>query len=70
MIVCHCEAISDRTIRKAVRNGACSFQGVVRECGAGRQCGGCREAVVDVITEETEAREPATLPIRRLAAAS
>ncbi len=57
MIVCHCKAVSDRTIRQAVREGACSFRDVALQCNAGRSCGGCRPAVVAVIEAETETTE-------------
>jgi bacterioferritin-associated ferredoxin len=70
MIVCHCKAISDRTIRQAVREGACSFREVALQSNAGRNCGGCRPAVLDVIEEETAERDRAPASVSRLAAAS
>jgi len=69
MIVCHCKAVTDRTIRQAVREGAGSFREVALQCNAGRDCGGCRPAVVDVIEAETSERDGA-LSVRHLAAAS
>ena len=53
MIVCHCHAVNDRTIREAVREGASSYRKVALACNAGRVCGGCRPAVLQVIDEET-----------------
>ena len=50
MLVCHCRGISDRQIKRAVKNGCASAREVGRETGAGMRCGGCRanvEAVVD-----------------------
>ncbi len=41
MIVCHCEAVSDRQIRKAVRKGASTMDEVAEACGVGAGCGGC-----------------------------
>ena len=53
MIVCHCHGVSDRAVREAVREGACSLRQVARACRAGRMCGGCRPAVKRLIEEET-----------------
>ena len=55
MIVCHCKAVSDRTISKAIRGGASSPREVARACGAGRICGGCRPTVRELIEREREA---------------
>ncbi len=52
VIVCQCHGVSDRTIRKAVRDGACSLRQVARASRAGRMCGGCRPAVERLIDEE------------------
>lgn len=49
MIVCHCQAVNDRTIREAVRRGAGSPRAVAKACGAGAGCGGCRSAVERII---------------------
>ena len=52
VIVCQCHGVSDRTIRKVVRDGACSLRKVARASGAGRMCGGCRPVVEKLIDEE------------------
>lgn len=70
MIVCHCKAVSDRTIRQAVRDGACSFREVALQCNAGRDCGGCRPTVIAVIEEETEPSQRSAVSVPRLATAS
>ncbi len=49
MVVCHCEGVTDRQIRKAVRDGALTRRGVTRACTAGRTCGGCRPAIDRII---------------------
>jgi len=51
MLVCHCRGVSDRQIRRAVKNGACSLREVARETGAGMRCGGCRTTVSEVVAE-------------------
>lgn len=41
MIVCHCRAVNDRTVRSAIHAGADDVDEVARVCGAGGDCGGC-----------------------------
>ena len=36
MLVCHCNGVSDRTIRRTVRNGARTLSQVGQACGAGK----------------------------------
>ena len=52
MIVCHCHAVTDRTIRQAVRAGARTVKQVGQRCGAGTGCGGCKLSVAAVVAEE------------------
>jgi bacterioferritin-associated ferredoxin len=54
MIICQCNGVSDRTIRKAVRNGASNHNDVVRACTAGKACGGCAPAINEIIEAERE----------------
>jgi bacterioferritin-associated ferredoxin len=63
VIVCHCRATSDREIRRAVRNGAVSLHEVSRACGAASGCGGCAEAVHEIIATELGAFEPRSLDL-------
>ena len=51
MLVCHCRGVSDRQIKRAVNNGACSLRDVARATGAGMRCGGCRENVAQVVQD-------------------
>jgi bacterioferritin-associated ferredoxin len=53
MIVCHCRALSDRTIREVIRRGAHSPREVAIACHAGRRCGGCVPVVRELIANET-----------------
>jgi len=53
MLVCHCHALTDRDIRRAVRSsGACSVAEVGDHCGAATGCGGCYEVVDEIVTCE------------------
>jgi len=69
MIVCHCQAVTDREIRKCVAEGACTARQVARACGAGGRCGGCLPVVESLLVQPVEhavRRQPAA----SLAAAS
>ncbi len=60
MYVCLCKAVSNRTIRRCVSEGARTVDEVGRRCGAGTVCGTCRpdiEAIVEAETREARAGE-------------
>jgi bacterioferritin-associated ferredoxin len=65
MIVCHCRAVSDKTIKEVIRRGAHSPREVAMACHAGRTCGGCIPAVRELIANETAPRAAgcAALPV-------
>lgn len=66
MLICHCNGISDRKIRVAIRNGARTPADVGRACGAGSGCGGCLDAVRELIhTEATHRVEANETPPRQ-----
>jgi bacterioferritin-associated ferredoxin len=48
-IVCHCEAVRDRTILRAIRRGCTDLDSIRDHCGAAARCGGCAPAVCDLI---------------------
>ena len=54
MIVCSCNAVTDREIRRAVLAGASTLRAVARSCRAGTGCGGCRLALQALIREARE----------------
>ena len=66
MIVCLCKGVTDRTVRKLVRQGASSLHDVRLACSAGACCGACRETLVDIVQSEKQIEPPA----RELATAS
>jgi bacterioferritin-associated ferredoxin len=45
MYVCHCHAISDRTIRAEIELGAVDEDDIGDRCGAGTRCGSCVEEI-------------------------
>jgi bacterioferritin-associated ferredoxin len=72
MYVCICAAVSDRQIKEAVREGACSLDHLAACLGVGTGCGCCREMAQELLLEATvpllQAREVARLatPVRRV----
>jgi bacterioferritin-associated ferredoxin len=51
MIVCVCNAVSDREIRDSVRLGACSFEDVQRGLGVSTCCGRCRDCASGIVAD-------------------
>jgi bacterioferritin-associated ferredoxin len=55
MLICHCKAVNDQTIRAAVMAGASDIDALAGMCGAGSRCGGCIPAVIDLLERVHEA---------------
>jgi bacterioferritin-associated ferredoxin len=51
MILCVCQAVTDREVDAAVRGGARSVDAVAACCGAGTDCGACRDAIQERIED-------------------
>ena len=51
VIVCHCEAVNDKTVRAAVLSGANDVAAVSERCGAGLNCGGCHRMLERLVRE-------------------
>jgi bacterioferritin-associated ferredoxin len=63
VIVCHCHSVSERAIRKAVRNGAVTRRDIARTCGAGRTCRGCVPAIQAILRSQENSRVAEPLSI-------
>jgi bacterioferritin-associated ferredoxin len=59
MYVCHCEAVTDRTIRAAIASGARTLEEIRHRCAAGSGCGGCWPELQRLLEEHDE-RRPAS----------
>ena len=55
VLVCHCNAVNDRTIRQVVKSCARTCRQVDRACAAGSTCGGCQPVIREIIAAEREA---------------
>ncbi|MEZ4473774.1 MAG: (2Fe-2S)-binding protein [bacterium] len=51
MIVCLCEGVNDREVKRALRQGAADLSTLRRECGAGGDCGSCRPQLRRMLRE-------------------
>ncbi len=62
MLVCHCHGVTDRQIRRLVRNGATTESDIARACGAGSCCGGCQNVVRKLVRIESAAKDSSSSP--------
>ncbi len=51
MYVCVCRAVTDRQIREAAENGACSLKDLRRELGVTQDCGRCASCARECLHE-------------------
>lgn len=51
MLVCHCKAVFERRVRKAIADGARDEFDVAIACGAGTGCGGCVPTITRLLRE-------------------
>jgi len=51
MLVCHCKAVFERRVRKAIADGARNEFDVAIACGAGTGCGGCVPTIMRLLRE-------------------
>ena len=49
MFVCHCKAVTDRTIGAAISQGATTVADITSLCRAGGGCGGCHTVLQSLI---------------------
>jgi bacterioferritin-associated ferredoxin len=54
-IVCHCNAVRERTIEKAIRRGATTLEDIQDQCGAAARCGGCEPVVRGMLADQRHA---------------
>lgn len=54
MIICVCKAVSERTLREAIRSGARSVADLAEATSASTDCGTCAEHLLDLLAETLE----------------
>jgi len=52
MVLCICQAVTDREVDAAIHAGARSLDEVAAHCGAGADCGCCREAIEEKLASD------------------
>lgn len=62
MLVCHCHAVCDETIRQEIGAGALSPDDLAARCGAGARCGGCHETIEALLERASSAARQALEP--------
>lgn len=54
MYVCHCKAVTDRTINGLIAEGCTTVSEIRRMCGASSRCGSCRPFIESQLAEGTK----------------
>ncbi len=54
MVVCLCQGVSEKHVRRAIADGASTRREVTRACGAGGACGGCHLTIAEMICEGSD----------------
>lgn len=70
MIVCHCRAVNERAVERAIDAGARSVEEVGARCGAGTHCGGCHPELERLLSERAQRLAGAGASYRRVPAFS
>jgi bacterioferritin-associated ferredoxin len=47
--VCHCQAVTDHVIHDVLQAGAATIEDIALGCGAGTDCGGCWDALEELL---------------------
>jgi NAD(P)H-nitrite reductase large subunit len=64
-IICHCNAVRERTIVKAIHRGAATVDELKAQCGAADACGGCEGALAQLLQQHAaDQRRPTADPRR------
>jgi len=54
MIVCVCNGVNEREIRRTILHGCSTEESIGRNCGAGTDCGACLETLQELLSERRE----------------
>lgn len=56
MYICVCKAVTDKQIKQAIDNGACSCRQLYQCTGAGNVCGKCASQIKQLLDENLQPR--------------
>lgn len=56
MIVCHCQAVSSKTIEQCCLDGATTVREIAEATGAGTDCGTCIDLIKKLLGESNDNR--------------
>jgi len=56
VLICSCKAVTERTVRAAIADGADTIAEVGRRCGAGTKCGGCHLLIEELLVQRVIVR--------------
>ena len=63
MYLCICRAVTTKTVRQVITEGASNLDEIERCCGAGGDCGSCREDLCELLVElGSKVRAPRRVP--------
>jgi bacterioferritin-associated ferredoxin len=62
-MVCLCEGVSERKVRKAIDRGASSVDLVTAACRAGGRCGGCHPTIEAMLADASACSTPVRLSV-------
>jgi bacterioferritin-associated ferredoxin len=57
MYVCICQQVTDREIKQAIENGACTIRDLKEQLGVATQCGKCCECACDILKSHQNSSE-------------
>lgn len=61
MVVCRCERVSERRVKKAIKGGCTSLTEISQATGAGRTCGACHCALEALLADQqSKQAQPST----------
>lgn len=58
MVICHCKVINDAAIRELVAASVVTADDIASRCGAGAECGGCRDAIEELLATARTSQPP------------
>ena len=53
MYICICNAVTDKDIKKAINNGACSMNDLSEQLKVGTCCGRCKSCAKKILNQST-----------------